>query len=447
MRIILFLLLTTIASNNCFAQLKPMTEDELGVMTGIGIGGEGVSIVYEDFQVDASSGNFNGDLVFTLEGIAQSEHADQIPVSLVIDRLYMSGMGSNYGENLSGNYVNLGRLSNPYRISMVDGNNLSGFSGSGWTDKAALSLAAPTKYDQGLDVNSGDGLLWVDKLDNNGNPVKNPQDQNIKVAANPLGYSCTSATAAMGTGLCSSRPETNSYQGERMDFGISLNAFYNHQPRDMNLNIHMQGLSFDGSYIRLLGGKTDLDGQGALDDTLMMEGQFNFYASNILIDSCSLSSGECTKDSSAFTGGILMEGVTMEIAIGDVDYYQPATLNVLTDGNFIFEVNMMPVPGDPNVPTSNASGNTCNEAGSTCENYTKGELAMHGRIEGSDPVTWNWFKDYYENGNKSNLDIQNMQISNGNGGYANLGATRMTDIQIHYLRVQSHDLEKSIPIP
>ncbi|SFM79986.1 hypothetical protein SAMN04487963_0011 [Marinobacter zhejiangensis] len=255
------------------AELESLTENELSTVSGAGIG-----LVLEDFKFAHGTDIDNGQ-VFKIGGIKSTDGQD---VEIVVNQLYIAGAGSNYGETL--NPVNLGRLVNPFSIDVVDGNDL------GITDKAVLSLAAPTK-----------------------------------VAATE-GYDCMNTGAVAGSGTCSSRPMTADFAGERPDIGLQMNITVGSN-QSSNLNIHAQSAVIDGSYLRLWGD----------DERNQLAGQFklNFYSPELSINSCS-------QDGSTCGSRIRMSDFALELALGNV--YQPMFIDVDGAGNFVIEVQAIAKP-------------------------------------------------------------------------------------------------------
>lgn len=113
------------------AELQDLSEHELSEIDGAGIG-----VVLENFKfshgTDSPDADGNQARIFKIGRLKSTDGRD---VEIVVNHLYISGTGSNYGQNLSP--VNLGRLVNPYRIDVVDGNTI------GIRDKAVLEFAAP----------------------------------------------------------------------------------------------------------------------------------------------------------------------------------------------------------------------------------------------------------------------------------------------------------------
>jgi hypothetical protein len=425
-------LFSIVTSVNSYAQLQALQEDELTEITG-----EGVSIVFEDYNFDASNGALGGDLEFKLTGI---EDGNGDPVDIELSRFFISGPDSNYGESnefIEGNYVNLGRLTHPYTIDMLDGNDLAVDndilvgSDNGWYQKAVLQVAAPELLAPEVDGN-GDPIL-INRLDENGAEVEIVNDKVVngkttgeaddsiityaKTQYNVNGYDCSVVNSLPGSGLCSSRPKgaVSGYNGERMDIGLRFDLnFLSPSLVDSNVNLFAQNVSFDGSYLRLWGEEgIDIDGQGALDNTLAMEIQFNMYASSMRLNSCDATGTTCGSD-------INTGAVSIELALGDAEYGQPLTFDVKSDGNFILEVQHM------RVPDSNAAQWITGSDGS--------------KAQAPDQGLWEYYEDYYENGRKSSFRVEDVVIGDpSNGGY-DFGNSYITNLQIHYLKVTSHDI-------
>ena len=150
--------------------------------------------------------NLAEDKVFRITGIKSKDNEDVI---INVNQLYVARSGSNYGANLEG--VNLGRLSNPYEIDLVNGDDI------GLIGESVLQLSAPMKV------------------------------------AQADGYDCLDANAVQGSGTCSSRPSSSDWvNGERPDIGLELELNVGAET-PKNLNFNVQSAVFDGSYLRLWG--------------------------------------------------------------------------------------------------------------------------------------------------------------------------------------------------
>lgn len=256
------------------AEMKSLSETELSEVDGAGIG-----LVLEDFKFAHGTDVENGQ-VFKIGGIKNSQGED---VEIVVNKLYISGAGSNYGQNLSP--VNLGRLVNPYSIDVIDGNDI------GVPETAAMEFAAPKMVDASV------------------------------------GYDCMSSSASAGSGTCSSRPASAELpQGERPDIGLQLNLKVGSQ-ESANINIHAQSAVIDGSYLRLWGD----------NDRHQMVGQFklNFYTPELSINACD-------KDTAVCGSRISMKDFALELALGNA--LQPMYFDVNGSGNFLVEVAAIPKP-------------------------------------------------------------------------------------------------------
>ncbi|WP_323754783.1 hypothetical protein [Marinobacter sp.] len=260
------------------AELKSLDDTELSEVDGAGIG-----LVFDDFIFSHGTDgpDVNGDQarVFRLTGIKSSDGQD---IDITVNHLYIAGAGSHYGEQLTP--VNLGRLTNPWRIDVVDGDNI------GVPDMAILELAAPA------------------------------------LTSATEGFDCLSTTAVVGSGQCSSRPATENWKGERADIGLQMNVAVG-TDRSPNLNIHARSAVVDGSYIRLWGD----------DERRQMAGQFrlNLYSPEVSINACS-------QDGSACSSRITMSDFVMELAIGNS--LQPVFFDVDGMGNFLLEVDPIAMP-------------------------------------------------------------------------------------------------------
>ncbi|WP_404367922.1 hypothetical protein [Marinobacter sp.] len=261
------------AGESARADMKSLSETELAEVDGAGIG-----MVLEDFKFAHGTDVENG-RIFRIGGLKSTDGRD---VEVVVNKLYISGSGSNYGENLGS--VNLGRLVNPYTIDLVDGNTI------GVADKAVMQFAAPT------------------------------------MVAASQGFDCMSASALAGSGTCSSRPATADFHGERPDIGLQMDVAVG-TDQSANINIHAQSAVIDGSYIRLWGDNS----------RRQMVGQFklNFYTPELSINACD-------QDGTTCGSRITMQNFALELALGN--QFQPMFFDVDGSGNFVVEVAAIPKP-------------------------------------------------------------------------------------------------------
>ncbi|MBW0149278.1 hypothetical protein [Marinobacter arenosus] len=268
----LLMLYLVCASLPARAELQGLSEHEMSSIDGAGVG-----LVLENFKfshgTDLPDVGGNQARIFRIAGIRST---DGRPVDITVNHLYISGPGSNYGEDLSP--VNLGRLVNPWRIDIVDGNTIE------IPDKAVLEFAAPAM------VGASEG------------------------------FDCISSGAVAGSGTCSSRPATADYSGERPDIGLQMNVAVG-DDRSANINIHAKSAVIDGSYLRLWG--DNVRGQ--------MVGQFklNFFTPELSITACA-------QDGTSCGSRILMTDFALQLALGN--QLQPVFFDVDGSGNFVVDV-------------------------------------------------------------------------------------------------------------
>ncbi len=362
------------------AELADLTESELSDVSG-----EGIALVFENFQMEMKGEVIGGEAGndFQITGIQDSTGN---AVNVGIAQYYISGTGSDLGRSLDGKLVNLGRLNNPITIDLLDGNSLSGGTGS-WANKSVLAIAMPTHVDS------------------------------------TVGYNCTAASAIAGSGTCSSRPDDGSFHGERFDMGYRINRIFDadiNSTKNVNLNFHAQSANMDGSYVRLWGSDTTDSSQA-----MKMEIQMNFYASKLVFDSCELTDSAVCGDQVGF------EGFSMELALGDAQYYQPMTLDVTDTGFLHISILAVPTPGDSRIPNGSIDSIT----GLTpLGGY---DPSAGGTPGGADPdaAVWNWYNDYYTNGRKTNISISNLTV-----GAESFGSSSLQGLQIQYLDITSHEI-------
>lgn len=258
------LMLSTLAA----AEMKSLSDDDLS-----GIDGQGIGIVLDDFAFSHEHNPSEGK-IFKINGITNS--AGQA-VTINVNQLYIARANSNYGTNIEG--VNLGRLTNPYEIDVIDGDDPD----IGLPGEAVLQFAAPKK-------------------------VENIAD----------GFDCLSPTATKGTGLCSSRPANTVVDsgatwvnGERPDMGLELEIVDGANTSNVNFNV--QSAVFDGSYLRLWG--DDANGRMAAEFRL------NFYTPQLEISTCDKTNQGCSSS-------IKMSDFQLELALGNT--FQPLYMGVNT---------------------------------------------------------------------------------------------------------------------
>lgn len=225
------------------------------------VNGQGIGMVMDNFVFSHGHDPANNK-TFRITGITDTNGN---PVTINVNQLYIARAGSNYGADL--NPVNLGRLTNPYEMDLVNGDAI------GLPGEAVLQFSAPTKVAAGT------------------------------------GYDCLDAAATLGSGDCSSRPGAAGWEnGERPDLGLEMELQVGlNAPR--NLNFHATSAVFDGSYLRLWG-----DGD---NDKMAAEFKLNFYTPELEISTCTQASQGCSSS-------IKMRDFEMELALGHT--FQPLYL-------------------------------------------------------------------------------------------------------------------------
>jgi len=346
-------LVLAVSVSSAMAELTAMSNDELSEINGQGIG-----VVFEDFKFAAGTDEANGQ-IFKIGGIKSSFGED---VEITVNQLFIARSGSNRGQNLEP--VNLGRLNNPFSIDVLDGDDI------GIPGKAVLELAAPKMVDPSV------------------------------------GFDCVSASAGAGSGPCSSRPASASFEnGERPDIGLQTNVQVGTKSSH-NINIVAESAVIDGSRIRLW---ADTD-----QNQLVSEIKLNFFTPRLTINACEVDGANCGST-------INIKDFRLELALGN--RLQPTFLNVLGPndadigpiGNFVFEVSKIrqPLPG---------------------------EIGEDGLRSSSDTAAWDFYNDYYTNPEfRSNLSIGELTI-----GQQNFGSAKVEGMLIQHLKITTHDLA---PVP
>ena len=240
------------------AEMTSLSDNDLSEVDGAGIG-----LVMDEFVFSHGHDTAN-DKVFRITGLT-NKTGEAVVVN--VNQLYIARSGSNYGTTLDP--VNLGRLTNPYEIDMIDGDTI------GLANEAVLQLSAPKKVDEAV------------------------------------GYDCLDAGAAIGSGTCSSRPSSATWlNGERPDMGLELEVHVGAEA-PKNLNFQAKSAVFDGSYLRLWGD----------EDTNKMAAEFrlNFYTPELEISTCSQSDQACGSS-------VKMQDFQLELALGTT--FQPLYIGV-----------------------------------------------------------------------------------------------------------------------
>jgi hypothetical protein len=185
----------------------------------------------------------------------------------------------------------------------------------------------------------------------------------------------------------------SSREGERADLGIRFDLEVN-GINAQSLENHIQGLAIDGSYVRLWGEGSRVEAEINL----------NVYASQLEFRACNSIGAECG-DSVNFND----IGIESQIGNGS---YQPVTFEVTPDGQFSFLVGSL--------------------EGKCVTNSTGGCVA------GADK---NRLEEYYDTGPTTNIYLGNIKIGNAPiNTVGNFGSSTISNLQIQYLEVTSHDL-------
>ncbi|MBL4798013.1 MAG: hypothetical protein JKY50_11410 [Oleispira sp.] len=177
---------------------------------------------------------------------------------------------------------------------------------------------------------------------------------------------------------------------ERPDIGIRFDLEIDGTSHQ-SLENHIETLSVDGSYLRLWGGDGHMEAELAL----------NVYTPSIEFFACDAGGNNCGET-------VSFQDVSIELEFGHGEY-QPVTFEVDSTGNFIFEVGSL----EGKCSSINGSGG-CNSGTNT--GFTE-------------------LTEYYNSGPASNIYIGNVSV-----GGQSFGTTTISNLQIQYLEVKSHDL-------
>jgi len=175
---------------------------------------------------------------------------------------------------------------------------------------------------------------------------------------------------------------------ERPDIGIKFDLDIA-GTRYQSLENHIESLAIDGSYVRLWGGGGHMEGELVL----------NIYTPSLEFFACDAAGNNCGES-------VNFQNVGIEAELGDGEF-QPVTFEVDSSGNFAFEVGSL----QGKCASLNGSGG-CNSG-----------------------VERNVLVDYYTNGPTTNAYIGNVSV-----GGQDFGSTTISNLQIQYLEVKSHDL-------
>jgi hypothetical protein len=386
------------------ADLAPMSDSDLSDVEGSGLG-----IVLEDFSFHATTDESQADnqSIFKITGIKSSDGRD---VEVKVNNFFIGGKDSaSFLDNGDGTSsfvvnptpVNIGRLNNPLEISQRDGDD--------------VDVRAPNK-----------GVLEIARSELpeiNGDPVW------TGATMDP----CLKAGAAECSKFAS-REATADYQGERIDFGLDLNAVVDPDNAGSDdgtpLTLYVKEASFDGSYIRLWGDEnaTGSETDAEQRNITLANVRLNMYTPEVLIASCGINGDKCGD-------AVHIKHLALDLIVG-VGEIQPAMLSVTSDGNFQVEVEALP---NPTTPEGAARLATL-------------------RADMSDSASWmatdkEFYENYYNDTipgvkTKSNFYIGDPTVANptfdtAGGlqvGNTYLGTSKIEGLQIQYMKMTTHDI-------
>lgn len=356
------------------ADLEPIDDKGLSHVDG-----EGIGLVLEDFLYNAGQGIGGRNAEIEISGL-ETSGSNSKSVILDLKQLYIAGSNSQNGTNVEGNTVNIGRLTNPFNIELLDGDTV------GVDNKAVFEFAAPNKNSE-VSYFRNTGTLSrpstsVVTFNSSGNVTGS------RTNSNPFG-SRVNGISNIRNNVISSRAS------ERPDLGIRFGLNIDGSDKQVLQN-HIESLAIDGSTVRLWGSGDHVEAQVNL----------NIYSPNIEFIACNANSSGCG-DSVSFGN------VGLEVGLGYGEK-QPLTFEVNSTGNFVFELASL----QGKCSTSTGIGGGCSD----------------GRNNA-------FFNDYYSNGPAINAHVENVNIGNaspGDAGY--FGSSTISNLQIQYLRIESRDL-------
>lgn len=185
----------------------------------------------------------------------------------------------------------------------------------------------------------------------------------------------------------------SSRDAERADLGVRFDLDVNGR-NAQSLENHIKDLAIDGSYVRLWGGENRVEAEMNL----------NIYATQLEFRACDPLGQNCG-DSVNFNN------IAIESQLGDGSF-QPVTFEVTPDGQFSFLVGSL------------EGKCTTNDTG--------------GCVVGADKER---LTEYYNTGPTTNAYIGNVRIGEAPvNTIGNFGSSTISNLQIQYLEVTSHDL-------
>tara|TARA_B100000446_G_scaffold162685_1_gene163200 strand:+ start:1234 stop:2340 length:1107 start_codon:yes stop_codon:yes gene_type:complete len=184
----------------------------------------------------------------------------------------------------------------------------------------------------------------------------------------------------------------SSRESEMADLGIRFDLEVNGGSAQ-SLENHIKDFAIDGSYIRLWGGTR-----------VEAELNLNIYATQLEFRACNSLGNNCGD-------AVSFNNIGIEFQLGDGSF-QPVTFEVTPDGQFSFLVGSL--------------------AGKCATNATGGCVA------GADKER---LTEYYNTGPTTNAYIGNVRIGDAPiNTIGNFGSSTISNLQIQYLEVKSHDL-------
>jgi hypothetical protein len=179
----------------------------------------------------------------------------------------------------------------------------------------------------------------------------------------------------------------SSREGERADLGIRFDLEVAGESAQ-SLESHIKDLAIDGSYVRLWGGENQVEA----------EINFNFYATQVEFRACDSLGVSCGES-------VSFNNIGIESQLGDGSF-QPVTFEVTPEGQFSFLI------------ASLEGKCSANDTGGCVAGDDKDRLA-----------------EYYSSGPETNIYINDVIV-----GGESFGSTTISNLQIQYLEVKSHDL-------
>lgn len=182
-------------------------------------------------------------------------------------------------------------------------------------------------------------------------------------------------------------------ENEKADFGIRFDLEVDGVSAQ-SLQNHVKEIAIDGSYVRLWGGGGRLE----------FESRANVYAEQLEFRACDSVGNNCGES-------VNFNNIGIEAQLGDGEF-QPVTFEVTPAGQFTLLVGSL-----EGKCTTNGSG---------------------GCVDGN---AKDRLDEYYESGPSTNIYIDNVRIGNAPvNTVGNFGSSTISNLQIQYLEVTSHDL-------